>query len=125
MPDALPGKSNSMKKIKPGELFQHVGGFLSSKGIELKAGAYAKRIEQGCEVLTSFINVSQAGLQRAKAETEKKLDQVRQVIHEKTAPKAPPATKAGPPPAPKKSTRGPRAGKTKAAGSKKPAKASR
>ena len=101
MPDARPGKANSMKKIKPGELFRHLGGFLSSKGIELKEGAYAKRIEQGCEVLTSFINVSQTGLQKAKTETEKKLDQVRQAIHEKTAPTPPrPPKKATPAPQP-------------------------
>jgi hypothetical protein len=98
MPDAARRKSNSMKKIKSGELFQHLGGFLSSKGIELKAGAYAKRIEQGCEVLTSFINVSQTGLQKARTETGKKLDQVRQVIHEKTAPKPAPAPPTPPPP---------------------------
>lgn len=83
-----------MKTIQPGELFQHLSGFLSTRGIELKEGAYAKRIEQGCHVLTKAINVSQAGLEKAKTETGKKLDQVRQVIHEKTSPKVPPAAPA-------------------------------
>jgi hypothetical protein len=132
-----PANPKTMKKIKTGELFRHLGGFLSSKGIELKDGAYAKRIEQGCQVLTNAINVSQAGLEKAKLETGKKLDRVRQVIHEKTSPKAaaaptpPPVRAASPRPQPKQSkqpARAPRspaakpsrtAGKSRSAGSKK------
>jgi len=109
-----PGKSNPMKTIKSGELFQHVSGFLSSRGIELKAGTYAKRIEQGCTMLTKAINVSQSGLNKAKVETEKKLDQVRQAIHEKTSPKASPAAAPQPPPKPKKKTAAPKPPSAKA-----------
>ena len=92
-----------MKRIKKNELFQHFGGFLKSKGIELKEGAYTERMQKGCSLLTDAINLSQSGLERAKTEAEKKLDQMRQLIHEKTAPK-PPRAAAAPakPKAPKK-----------------------
>ena len=79
-----------MKPINKSELYEHLGNFLKSKGIELREGDYAKRIQQGCTLLSEVINVSQSGLKRAKAEAEKKLDRMRQVIHEKTAPKPPP-----------------------------------
>lgn len=81
-----------MKPINKGELYEHLGGFLKSKGIELKDGAYTKRIQQGCGLLSEVINVSHSGLQRAKREAAKKLDRMRQVIHEKTAPKPPPVS---------------------------------
>ena len=128
MRDARRDKTKRMKKINTGELFEHLGEFLSAKGIELKEGAYSKRIQQGCEVLTSFINVSQAGLERAKTETGRKLDQVRQVIHEKTAPKPPPAPapQAQPAPSPKKpAPRAARTAKPKQARAKKSVKARR
>ena len=80
-----------MKKINEGELFGHLSGFLKAKGIELKEGTYTKRIEQGCSLLANAINVSQKGIKRAQAEAAKKLDEMRQVIHEKTAPQPPPA----------------------------------
>ena len=79
-----------MKKINQDELYQHLGGFLKSKGIEFKPGPYTHRIQRGCSLLSDVINASQSGLERAKLETEKKLDQLRQVIHEKTAPKPSP-----------------------------------
>jgi hypothetical protein len=92
-----------MKRINEGELYQHLGDFLKAKGIELKEGSYTKRIQQGCALLSETINVSQTGLEKAKTKAEKKLGELRQVIHEKTAPKpparsAPPATP--PPPVP-------------------------
>ena len=99
-----------MKKIYEGELFGHLSGFLKAKGIELKEGTYTKHIEQGCSLLSSAINVSQKGIKRAQAEAAKTIDEMRQVIHEKTAPQPPPAPAAKKPnakprPAPKKSPR--------------------
>jgi hypothetical protein len=76
-------------KIQKDELYAHLGEFLKSKGIELKEGSYTKGIHAGCSLLADAINLSQAGIERAKAGLDKKFDQVRQVIHEKTAPKAP------------------------------------
>ena len=65
-----------------------MSGFLKDKGIELKEGAYTKGIQNGCSLLADAINLSQQGLNRAKVEVDKRFDQMRQAIHEKTAPKA-------------------------------------
>ena len=78
-----------MKRIQKDELYEHLGQFLKSKGVELKEGSYTKGIHAGCSLLADAINLSQTGLERAKAGLDKKLDQVRQVIHEKTSPKKP------------------------------------
>src|SRR6266852_9486637 len=78
-----------MKQIQKDELYEHLGQFLKNKGIELTEGSYTKGIHAGCSLLADAINLSQAGLERAKSGLDKKLDQVRQVIHEKTAPKPP------------------------------------
>jgi hypothetical protein len=90
-----------MNKIDKTELYEHVSGFLKTKGVELKEGSYSRRIEQGCGLLADAVNLSQQALQRTKAEMDKRLDRMRQVIHEKTAPK-PPAKQpaAEPPPGP-------------------------
>ena len=93
-----------MKKINDGELFGHLSGFLKAKGIELKEGAYAKHIEQGCSLLSSAINVSQKGIKRAQAEAAKKIEEMRQVIHEKTAPQPPPPPTAKQKPTAQKQT---------------------
>jgi hypothetical protein len=77
-----------MKPIQKDELYEHLSGFLKGKGIELKEGSYASGIQKGCTLLVEAINLSQKSLSRAKGEVDKKLDQMRQVIHEKTAPKA-------------------------------------
>ena len=78
-----------MNKIDKTELFEHVGSFLKTKGVELKEGSYARRIEQGCGLLADAVNLSQRALECTKAEMDKRLDRMRQVIHEKTAPKTP------------------------------------
>lgn len=78
-----------MKPIAKDELFAHLGQFLKTRGVELKEGSYANGIQKSCGLLTDVINLSQKGVERAKSEVEKKLDQMRQVIHEKTAPKRP------------------------------------
>jgi hypothetical protein len=81
-----------MKPIEKTELYQHVNQFLKNKGIEVKDGAYAQHLEKSCGLLTDAINLTQKGMERAKSELDKRLDQMRQVIHEKTAPRT------GPPP---------------------------
>jgi len=81
-----------MKRIKHDELYEHLCGFLKAKGVALQQGSYPNKVQKGCKLLADTINLSQAGLHRAKTEVDKKLDQMRQVIHEKTAPKPPPAS---------------------------------
>jgi hypothetical protein len=84
-----------MKQINKHELFQNLAEFLKSKGVDLKDGSYTKGIHAGCSFLADAINLSQAGLTRARVEIEKQLDQARQVIHEKTAPRKPAAPSSG------------------------------
>lgn len=79
-----------MKPIQKDELYENLGRFLKAKGIELQEGSYSRRIQRGCNLLADAINLSQKGLGKAKAEIDKGLDRMRQVIHEKTAPKPPP-----------------------------------
>jgi hypothetical protein len=88
-----------MKKIDKDELFVHIRQYLKTKGIELEEGSYTRTVEKGCQVLADTINLSQQALGRAKTELEKTLDQARQVIHEKTAPRKP-SVQSQPPPAP-------------------------
>jgi hypothetical protein len=76
-----------MKPIEKDELFKNLGDFLKNKGIELKEGGFTQQIQKGCTLLTDSINLSQAGIERAKVEIDKRLDEMRQTIHEKTAPK--------------------------------------
>ena len=83
-----------MKPIEKDELFAHVAQFLKAKGIEMKDGSYPRGIQAGCSLLTDAINLSQKGIKRAKVELDHSIDRMRQVIHEKTAPK--PADKPSP-----------------------------
>ena len=85
-----------MKPIDKQEIYENLNSFLKSKGIELKAGSYSQGVQKACEILTDTVNLSQRGLERAKDTLDKNLDRVRQVIHEKTAPKRP--RNPGPPP---------------------------
>ncbi len=82
-----------MKAIQKDELYEHLSGFLKAKGIEMKDGSYPKAIQKGCSILADAINLSQKGITQAKAQIDKNLDRMRQVIHEKTAPK--PGSKTG------------------------------
>ncbi len=59
----------------------------------MKAGSYPKGIQKGCSILTDAINLSQKGISQAKEQIDKNLDRMRQVIHEKTAPRT--AAEAG------------------------------
>lgn len=79
-----------MIPIQKDELFAHLGQFLKTKGIELKEGSYANGIQKSCALLTDAINLSQKGIRRAKVEIDQKVEKMRQVIHEKTAPKTKP-----------------------------------
>ena len=82
-----------MKPIQKDELYDHLAQFLKAKGIEMKDGSYPKAIQKGCSFLADAINLSQKGISEAKVQIDKNLNRMRQVIHEKTAPK--PAAKAG------------------------------
>lgn len=83
-----------MKPLNEDELYENLRGFLKGKGIELQEGSYARGIQKSCSLLSDAINLGQQGLDRAKTEIDKKLDQMRQVIHEKTAPKTAASPKA-------------------------------
>ncbi len=79
-----------MNKVDKDELFRNVSEFLKTKGIQLQQGSYTHTIEMGCQVLADTINLTQQAMDRAKSEIEKTLEQARQTIHEKTAPRKPP-----------------------------------
>ena len=81
-----------MKPIQKDELYEHLCQFLKNKGVEMKDGSYPKAVQKGCSFLADAINLSQKGIAQAKGQIDKNLDRMRQVIHEKTAPK--PAAKA-------------------------------
>jgi len=83
-----------MKKIKKDELFSHLGDFLKSKGIELNEGSYTERIKQGCNLLGDSINATQETVSKAKVKVDAALDDLRQTIHERTAPPTPPPSKS-------------------------------
>ena len=87
-------ESSNMNKIKKDELFRHLSDFWKSRGIQLHDGSYTQAIKKGCDLLADTVNLSQQALERAKAQMEKQIDQVRQVIHERTRSKAPPRSDA-------------------------------
>src|SRR5690349_7406713 len=91
-----------MKPLEKDELYQHLHGFLKGRGVELKDGGYAQTIQKSCSSLSDAINVGQERLARAQSEVDKRLDQLRQVIHEKSAPTgsrpAQPRASSTPPP---------------------------
>ncbi len=62
----------------------------------MKDGTYPKAVQKGCSFLADAINLSQKGIAQAKGQIDKNLDRMRQVIHEKTAPKTPPKTGGSP-----------------------------
>src|ERR1700738_3195597 len=88
-----------MKPLEKDEIYQNLHSFLKARGVELNEGNYAAKIQKSCSLLSDAINAGQQGVSRAKVEIDKKLDQLRQVIHEKTAPPG----QASPPPAPQAS----------------------
>ena len=76
-----------MKPIQKDELYEHLAQFLKAKGVEMKDGSYPKAIQKGCSILADAINLSQKSITQAKERIDRNLDKMRQVIHEKTAPK--------------------------------------
>jgi len=82
-----------MKTIKKDELFHSLGDFLKSKGIELNEGSYTARIQKGCNLLGDAINATQKTVGSTKVKVDRALDQLRQTIHERTAPPEPPPAK--------------------------------
>ena len=94
-------------------MFGSLKSFLKSKGIEVQEGSYAEGIRKGCDILTDTVNLSQRAFDRARGAVEKGVDQVRQTVHERTAPKAKAA--AAPP---KKAAADPGQTKSKAGASK-------
>ena len=89
-------KGTNMKTVNKNELFQNLSGFLKSKGIELKDGSYTHRVQQGCSLLADTVNATQRTVRSAKSKADKALEQLRQSIHEATAPKPPPNPKTEP-----------------------------
>jgi hypothetical protein len=100
-----------MKTIQKAELYEHLSGFLKTKGIELTEGSYAQTIQKSCSILADAINLGQKGIQKAKTGIDERLESMRQVIHEKTAPKPPKSAPAPvePPTPPQKTTPPPQA----------------
>jgi hypothetical protein len=85
-----------MNPINKDEMFSQLKSFLKTKGIEIQEGSYSDGIRRGCDILTDTVNLSQRALVKAKDAVDKGFDQVRQTVHEKTAPKSKPAEKASP-----------------------------
>jgi hypothetical protein len=79
-----------MKPIEQNEIYENLNQFLKGRGVEMKDGSYSQTIQKGCSLLTDAVNLTQQGMGKAKSEIDKRLEQLRQVIHEKTAPKPPP-----------------------------------
>lgn len=79
-----------MNKIDKEELFEQLSRFLKTKGIELQEGPYTRTIHKSCQVLADTLNLSQQAMERARVEVERSLEQVREAMHRKTAPRKPP-----------------------------------
>ena len=77
-----------MNQINKEEMFGNLKNFLKSKGIELQEGSYAEGIRKSCDMLADSVNLSQRGFEQAKSAVGKGLDQLRQTIHECTAPRS-------------------------------------
>jgi hypothetical protein len=77
-----------MNEINKEEMFGNLKSFLKAKGIELQEGAYTRRIQKGCEILTDSVNLSQRTFDRAKTAMDKGLEQLKLAVHERTAPKS-------------------------------------
>jgi hypothetical protein len=100
----LATKGSNMKQIDKDELFDNLHSFLKSKGVELREGSYQNGVKNACSLLADAVNLGQHGLERAKTEMDKRLDQMRQYVHEQTAPRSASQASAEPT-APKASTK--------------------
>jgi hypothetical protein len=112
MRHAASERNISMKKIDKAELYRHISQFLKTKGVELQDGSYTRRIQDGCSILADTVNLSQQAFGKAKTAMDQRLDRMRQVIHEKTAPKT---ASAQPTPKAPSAQKQPQAAKPKAA----------
>jgi hypothetical protein len=83
-----------MNQINKEEMFGNLKSFLKSKGIELQEGSYAEGIRKSSDMLADAVNLSQRGIENAKTAMGKGLNQLRQTIHEYTAPKSQSAQQA-------------------------------
>ncbi len=93
-----------MKSIEKDELYENLKAFLKTRGIELQEGSYTHRMQQGCGFLADVVNLSQQAFETAKDQLDKQMDQMRQIIHERTAPKPPPEQPSDPASASEKTT---------------------
>lgn len=76
-----------MNEINKEEMFGNLKSFLKSKGIELQEGSYSDGIRKSSDMLADAVNLSQRGFENAKTAMGKGLNQLRQTIHEYTAPR--------------------------------------
>jgi hypothetical protein len=90
----FPERAVIMKPINKDELFDNLHSFLKTKGVELREGSYKTGIQNACGFLAETVNLGQQGLERAKVEMDKRVDQMRQYIHEQTAPRSTPHPRA-------------------------------
>ncbi len=123
-----------MKEINKEEMFGNLKSFLKSKGVDLQDGGdYTHHVRRGCDILTDTVNLSQRGYENAKGAMERGLDQLRQTIHERTAPKSQPtqaqsastAQASAPPPEAEKVKTAKTSTKSTKASSKKPSRKSK
>jgi hypothetical protein len=78
-----------MKTIDSDELYRNVTQFLERKGVELKEGSYARRLQQCCGLLADVVNTTHKTVTRACAEMDRKLKDIRETVRG-GARKAPP-----------------------------------
>ena len=82
-----------MKKLRQNDLFKHIDKFLKDQGIEIREAApLGSRLKTSCQILTDTINHAQGTLGKARDHMDDHLDKMRNIIHEKTAPRKPSAT---------------------------------
>jgi len=84
-----------MKTIDSDELYRNVTQFLERKGVELKDGSYAKRLQQCCGLLADVVNTTHKTVTRACAEMDRKLKDIRETVRggaRKAPPVVPPET---------------------------------
>jgi hypothetical protein len=109
-----------MKKLRQNDLFKHIDQFLKDQGIEIREAApLGSRLKTGCQLLTDTINNAQSTLGKARDHMDDHLDKMRNIIHEKTAPKK---ASAAPPKKTKKKRQSKKSAPKKATSTKTPKK---
>lgn len=82
-----------MKTLKKGELFRSVKKHLEANGVILEKGEASDKLRAGCALLTAVATKGQSSFQTAKNAVTEQIDNLRQTIHDKTAPTAKPVSK--------------------------------